>query len=553
MKKKRDSVVAMLVVLFICLLLGLTRFLPSREVKEGYSAYDHLQLGMSRDEARPYMHSAWRRYECEYGESSVREVYLFGPHGQVPASYAIEMMFDDQDDIGRLTRFGVVSDSMFPVHVSDDCDIYDAPWETPSPSVTSTFAPPETATLTPVPDPTLTATLAPLVIPTFTPVPTLSGEAGVNPGSLIVDELAFLSRQGEDAWLYTVAVDGSGLARVSEAVYQWDQPQWSPDGKALAFLSRASEDISSLYVIRESDPSPVRVTTGLDVTSYAWSPESDRIALSAVVEGEEDIYLLSLDTLAPVNVTSSQGIVEHRPIWSPTGTQIAFYFSSAVSNSFDCPEGCGWQIYVMDIDGTTGCCQIRANPENLTDTECVPVWSPTGRYLSFRQGCIVVEPWLLYLVDWQTGQRLQLTDAQWMIRDAEWLSEDEIFVVNMNDQFAQLCVLNRFGKGAQILFSGANPDYSSTSWTADHRFYVWSGRGSHEIFIGELATSRFVSTGLKGCDPEWSPSGDWLAFTTECLEEAQESDVWVVRWDGSGLLNLTEAVPGDSSNVAWRP
>ena len=152
MKKKRDSVVAMLVVLFICLLLGLTRFLPSREVKEGYSAYDHLQLGMSRDEVRPYMHSAWRRYECEYGESSVREVYLFGPHGQVPASYAIEMMFDDQDDIGRLTRFGVVSDSMFPVHVSDDCDIYDAPWETPSPSVTSTFAPPETATLTPVPE-----------------------------------------------------------------------------------------------------------------------------------------------------------------------------------------------------------------------------------------------------------------------------------------------------------------------------------------------------------------------------------------------------------------
>jgi len=153
------------------------------------------------------------------------------------------------------------------------------------PTLTATSTPLVTATLTPVPDPTLTATLAPLVIPTFTPVPTLSGEAGVNPGSLIVDELAFLSRQGEDAWLYTVAVDGSGLTKVSEAVYRWGPLQWSPDGKALAFLSRASEDISSLYVIRESDPAPVRVTTGLDVTSYAWSPESDRIALSAVVEG----------------------------------------------------------------------------------------------------------------------------------------------------------------------------------------------------------------------------------------------------------------------------
>jgi len=205
----------------------------------------------------------------------------------------------------------------------------------------------------------------------------------------------------------------------------------------------------------------------------------------------------------------------------------------------------------MDIDGTTGCCQIRANPENLYGSECDPVWSPTGRYLSFQQGCYVVEDWLLYLVDWQTGQRFQLTDAQWMIRDAEWLSEDEISVVNMKDY--RLYVLNRSGKERRPLFSDPDTNYSSNGWATDHRFYVWSGRGSHEIFIGQLATNRFVFTGLKGWDPEWSPSGDWLAFTTECLEDVQESDVWVVRRDGSGLLNLTEDVPGDSSNVAWRP
>ena len=79
MKKKRDSVVAILVVLFICLFLRLAQFLPPGEMREStptpFPIYEHLQLGMTRSEVRPYMlQYAWRRYECKFGDS-IREVY----------------------------------------------------------------------------------------------------------------------------------------------------------------------------------------------------------------------------------------------------------------------------------------------------------------------------------------------------------------------------------------------------------------------------------------------------------------------------------------------
>mgnify|MGYP000899011803 CR=1 FL=1 len=432
-----------------------------------------------------------------------------------------------------------------------------------SPTLTSTpvtpLLPPTTGSVFVLP--TVTSTSTPLVIPTFTPVPTLSGEAGVNPGSLIVDELAFLSWQGEDAWLYTVAVDGSGLTRVSEAVYQWDQPQWSPDGSALAFRIDEAEDISSLYMIRESDPAPVRVTTGLDVSSYAWSPESDRIAFSAVVEGEEDIYLLSLDTLAPVNVTSSQGIVEYEPVWSPTGTQIAFQSASGASSHLVCLGECGYRIYVMDVDSLVGNRQIWVNPDNLYEgVECDPTWSLDGRYLALIQGCEIVGNWIPCLFDSQDGSISQLaTDWHFKVWKVDWISEDELSLFYPHEQADRVTykdrfyAINRSGKNMHPLFPGANLDVAAGSWTSNHRLYAWHDKTSHEIFIGDMTTNQSVSMGIQGCDPEWSPSGDWLAFTTECLEEAQESDVWVVRRDGSGLLNLTETVPGDSSNVAWRP
>jgi Tol biopolymer transport system component len=35
--------------------------------------------------------------------------------------------------------------------------------------------------------------------------------------------------------------------------------------------------------------------------------------------------------------------------------------------------------------------------------------------------------------------------------------------------------------------------------------------------------------------PEWSPDGEWIAFT----DGENEADLWVVRPDGTGLRQLT--------------
>lgn len=451
------------------------------------------------------------------------------------------------------------------------CSEQAAPMPVPDPTLLAT------STSMPVLDPTLTATLTPLAIPTFIPVPTLSGEAGVNPASLIAGDLAFLSLQGEEVWLYTVAVNGSGLTKISE-VTSWDQPQWSPDGKALAFRGKEVEDMSSLYVIQESDSAPVRVTTGMDVGSYTWSPEGDRLAFSAVAEGQQDIYLLSLDTLALTNVTSSQDVFEWEPVWAPTGTQIAFYSTLVDSVNLGCAEECR-EIHLMDTADMVGHHQIKVELDSLYGGgECNPTWSPDGRYLAFIQGCTTVGNWVPCLFDSQTGSTSRLVTDQNLfsaVWEVDWISEDELSLLYLYRQNDRLYAINKSGEDLRPLFPEANLDKTAGSWTGDHRFYAWHDRTSYELLIGDMTTGQSVSVGIKGCDPVWSPADDWLAFTTTCLDElVQQSvpvarrngsrvysywktvgagDIEVMHQDGSGLLNLTLDVPGGSFQPFWKP
>ncbi|MBI4875571.1 MAG: S9 family peptidase [Acidobacteria bacterium] len=56
-------------------------------------------------------------------------------------------------------------------------------------------------------------------------------------------------------------------------------------------------------------------------------------------------------------------------------------------------------------------------------------------------------------------------------------------------------------------------------------------------------------------DPQVSPDGAWVAYTLSTIDKAAEksdSDVWRVRWDGSGRQRLTSSKEGESS-PRWSP
>ncbi len=87
--------------------------------------------------------------------------------------------------------------------------------------------------------------------------------------------------------LYTIGLDGTGVAQLTDG--DWDDygPVWSPDGKKIAFISGRRDDrdfraLTEVYVVDSEGGEAERWSEGLSsVGAVAWSPDSQRLAAVA--------------------------------------------------------------------------------------------------------------------------------------------------------------------------------------------------------------------------------------------------------------------------------
>ena len=63
--------------------------------------------------------------------------------------------------------------------------------------------------------------------------------------------------------------------------------------------------------------------------------------------------------------------------------------------------------------------------------------------------------------------------------------------------------------------------------------------------------SKIVGVG----DPQRSPDGVWVAYTVTAVDadkDRRNTDIWMVKWDGSEQVQLTSSPDGESS-PRWSP
>ncbi|HUG92615.1 MAG TPA: hypothetical protein VML55_17375 [Planctomycetaceae bacterium] len=169
--------------------------------------------------------------------------------------------------------------------------------------------------------------------------------------------------------LVTLDLDGNIVERIETAPAPAMEPDWSPDGRRLAFLARINgvgqlfvKDIGSGKVLRLTD-------TNTEQQLPTWSPDGSRIVFKSLQEGNNEVCTMKPDGSDVVNLTNNPGF-DADAVWSPDGRQIAF--ASLRDNQ-------PFRVFVMNADGSG---QRPLIQDNLSGW-LYPEWSPDGARIVF--------------------------------------------------------------------------------------------------------------------------------------------------------------------------
>jgi len=193
------------------------------------------------------------------------------------------------------------------------------------------------------------------------------------------DRFVFMSNGGEGNYdLYGGDMGGKKVMQLTEHKEKDGQPDWSPSGNAVVFVSGRTGK-GDIYLLDVTTRGLTRLTRGDREYLYPqWSPDGKRIAFMHGNNENHDIAVID-DVTRPVESRRALTAWEHddlRPVWSPDGKKIAFY-----SNANPAGDVRIWSIMVIAADGSDpvagdGLAAKAVAVDVVPDVERGPAWMP---------------------------------------------------------------------------------------------------------------------------------------------------------------------------------
>jgi Tol biopolymer transport system component len=120
--------------------------------------------------------------------------------------------------------------------------------------------------------------------------------------------------------VFTINADGTGLEQLTSTPFPNGdaEPQWSPDGKLIAYTSNVGANIG-MWLIDPLGGRQVRLTPASMVGGFGdWSRDGTRIAFTGILGGSfrQNIFVISIDKKSLVQVTGGTGD-NLDPFWKP--------------------------------------------------------------------------------------------------------------------------------------------------------------------------------------------------------------------------------------------
>jgi dipeptidyl aminopeptidase/acylaminoacyl peptidase len=174
--------------------------------------------------------------------------------------------------------------------------------------------------------------------------------------------------------LFVADADGRNRRQIDHIAGGKHQPNWSPDGKRIAFRWLPhDEDHTPLALIDADGSNFVNLTkvTGLRGWSPSWSPDGRRLVSAATPRAgfPNSLYVMSPDGSNPHRITP-RGREAQYAAWSPDGRRIAFTY--VVDGGFD--------LFTVRPDGTD---LRRLTSEGAGGQNNWAMWSPDSHRIAW--------------------------------------------------------------------------------------------------------------------------------------------------------------------------
>ncbi len=319
--------------------------------------------------------------------------------------------------------------------------------------------------------------------------------------------IAFISGLAGEPELWSISPGGGFPSRLTigmgsaRFLGSWN-PRWSPDGKWIAYISEKSGEAEVWLWSAETGVSRQLTRLGANMSGMSWSPDSAMLVVSSNRYGSFDIYTVQISNGATKRLTSDSLYAVY-PSFTPDGKHIVYVRMNESWTNHD--------IIVTSLNDDAGCVVARDNDffdYHYGQTFGYPLVSPDGKtilFRSYRSGFI--NYWRV-TIEGGDPQALVPEDADQS--DAAW-----------------------------------SPDGSRVAYISNH-----NGALSLQIVDAKGgAPQALVAPTMGNCTaPRWSPDGTQIAYLYQ--SPTGLLDLWVVWVKDGATQQLTNSILG--ANVAER-
>jgi eukaryotic-like serine/threonine-protein kinase len=366
--------------------------------------------------------------------------------------------------------------------------------------------------------------------------------------------LAYASRATGDWDIYLREMGGEKIRNLTENCDEDDtQPAFSPDGEWIAF--RSQREGGGVFVMSATGESVRRLTPAGHYYHPAWSPDGQEVLCTREnvadpaerTAGQRKLWAFTVDGKERL-ITSDDAA---QPQWSPHGRRIACWGSRQKTQR---------DIWTMPSHG--------GEPVDVTNDEHLdwnPVWAPDGKYLYFLSDRAGGMKLFRVAVDEESGK---------VSGEIERISTPEGYAIRhlsfaRNGDLAYAALMQRrtlhktafdpalgvvegeprqFATGSLLL---DDPDISPDGqWVACRNLR----EGQENILLlrsdGAGEPRALTNDAYKDRGPRWSPDGRRLAFYSN---RSGAWEIWTIKSDGGDKQRLTFTEGANVYFPIWSP